>query len=135
MSDDLPEWQFAYIQLCREVFGIGGMVDHLSTQLCDEVAGNPNAFGETQTVPRYLEAVITLKRGVSESDQGYEDLTHEVLHAAMPLQRQAVTRIIGLLPPKLHAHAWDLWTDANEPTVTRLARGLTPVLRATDRQK
>lgn len=125
-----PKWMRRHIQICRAAFGINGPADQLYVQRQDRVTDNPAVYGETVTTPRYGRATITLRRDVRKGAEGYEDVTHEILHAAMPLHLQTVKRIIDLLPADQQAHAWDLWNDANEATVTRLARGLTPILRS-----
>ncbi len=76
-----------------------------------------------------------MRRGIKRDDSGYEVLTHEAVHASMGPLREAVNRIIELVPPELREHAEEIWQDGNERTVTRTARGLTPLIRATERKQ
>ena len=128
---DLPKWAFAHVQKCRQAFGIGYAGFEFVAGVHKTVGGNKAIAGQVWTHNRYERAVLHLKRGFDKgSDDPYEVLTHECLHAAAGAQRAAVDRILDLVPPKLRAHAEELWQEGNEATITRLARALTPVLRS-----
>jgi hypothetical protein len=130
--DALPPWLFAHVQKCRDAFGLGhaGFAFHLDQ--VDVVDSEPGVAGTTVTDARYHRAVVTVRRAIAPDAAGYEIVTHEALHAATGAMRQAVDRIIELVPAELRDHAEELWQDGNEATVTQLARGLTPLLCAMD---
>ena len=128
--DALPPWLFAHTQKCRDAFGLGHAGFEFHLDQADTVGDDPGVAGETYTHPRYHRAVVTVRRTLAPDASGYEVVTHEALHAATGAMRQAVDRIIELVPAELRDHAEALWQDGNEATVTQLARGLTPLLRA-----
>lgn len=134
----LPRWASAHVKTCRKHFGIAGKDFEFFCSLHRQVGDDPNTAGTAYTSARYLRAVIRLRRRLFRrpTPQGFEILTHECLHAAMGPQVAAVDQILGLVPEKLRQHALDLWGDGYEPTVTRLARALSPLLqRATRKPK
>jgi hypothetical protein len=131
---ELRKWQFAYIQKCREAFGVGYAGFAFYSNRCKKPGGSRANQGWAQGEPRYERGQVQIRRDLAPDDAGYEVLTHETLHAALGPQGQAVDRILDLVPKKHRAHALELWRDGNEAAVTRLARGLTPLLRATERK-
>jgi hypothetical protein len=128
-----PPWVFAHVQKCRDAFGIGYAGFEFHLEWADVVDGEAGVAGSTYTDPRYHRARVILRRGLKATDRNYTVVTHEVLHAATGEMRQALDRIIELVPPHLRDHAEELWADGNEAVITRLAVGLTPLLRAMDR--
>ena len=128
------KWVVAHVQKCRDAFGIGGADFEFHLEWADLVDGEEGVAGATYNDPRYHRARVILRRGLSETDRHYTVVTHEVLHAATGEMRQALNRIIELVPPHLRDHAEELWCDGNEAVVTRLANHLTPLLRAMDRR-
>jgi hypothetical protein len=132
---EIPVWAFAHIQKCRDAFGVGYEGFAFYSSRCKAPGGSQVNLGWGQGEPRYERGQVQIRRDLAPDAQGYEVLTHETLHAAMGAQGQAVARILDLVPRKQRKHALELWRDGNEATVTRLARGLTPVLCATNRKK
>lgn len=130
----LPKWAFQHVQKCRDAFGIGAAGFLFTVARADVVDGEPDTAGSATTSARYQRGGITLRRDLTRSEDSYDLLTHETLHAAMGAQRQALSRIIELVPADLQGHAEELWADGNEATVTQLARALTPCLRAMQRR-
>jgi hypothetical protein len=130
----LPKWAATHVQKCRAAFGIGydGFVFY--AHRCNAPGGSKANAGFALAEPRYERAGVELRPDLACDDQGYEILTHETLHAAMGPMGQSIERILELVPKKRRAHALELWRDGQEATVTRLARGLTPLVRATARK-
>lgn len=124
-----PKWQRVHIQKCRAALGLDDPAFHLFVYQRKVVGGNKACLGLAQTNAAYQRATVMLQRGLVENDLSYEVLTHECFHAACSAQDRAVTRIIELLPKRQRAHAERLWSDGKEETATRIARGLTPLLR------
>lgn len=131
---DLPKWAFKHIQKCRTAFGIGYEGFAFYSHRCKAPGGSKGNMGYAAAETRYERGTVEISPTLQRDDQGYEILTHETLHAAMGPMGQSVERIIELVPKKQRAHALELWRDGQEATVTRLARGLTPLLRATERK-
>lgn len=133
MKRKLPKWAFEHVQKCRHAFGIGYEGFVFYSHRCKAPGGAKTNMGYASASTRYERAVVEIRPDLPHDETGYEILTHETLHAAMGPMGQAVERIIELVPKKQRDHALELWRDGQEATVTRLARGLTPVLRATER--
>lgn len=129
MSRQLPKWLVLHVQKCREAFGIGHAGFECIVRRDKAPGGKVHCLGFTEPEPRYERAVVTIRADVTADDLGYEVLTHELLHAALGAEAQAITSILHLVPKAQRKHALHLWTNGNEAAVTRLARGLTPVLR------
>jgi hypothetical protein len=135
VSRKYPKWMTAHISKCRVALGIDHPGFRLYVQRAVQVvAGRDEVGGDCAAVPRYAEASIRLRKDCRNTPTGREDVTHECIHAAFGRQREAITRIMELVPDPLRAHAWAIWTDANEATVTQLARGLTPLLHTVTRE-
>jgi len=125
-----PAWLRTHVRTCRAAFGLDHPGFDFSLILIDQIGDDPDTAGETTTSVRYARAGVTLRRTIRPDAWGYEVVTHELLHAATGAMRQAIDRIIDLVPAAQRRHAEELWMDGNEATITQLARGLTPILRA-----
>lgn len=132
-KNKVPRWLFTHTQKCRDAFGIGHEGFNFYLEETDVPGGRPGIAGETYTDPRYHRATVTVQRGMKPTAWNYQVATHEALHAATGEMRQAVNRIIELVPAELRDHAEELWQDGNEAVITRLGASLTPLLRAMER--
>lgn len=133
--EHLPKWLYRHVQKCQSAFGLGGREFRVLVQQRKCLDADPTLAGDCTSSARYLRATVRVRRDIQPDADGYERVTHEMLHAAMFRNHEAVTRIIGLLPKRQRALAWDLWYDGNEATVTRLARGLAPLLEVVTRAR
>jgi len=126
---DAPRWMRRHVKRCRAAFGIAHAGFDLTVVLTDVVDNDPDCVGLTTTSVPYDRAEVTLRRDVVNNPDRYEIITHELLHAATGPQREALDRILDLVPKKHRTHAEELWMTGNEATITRIARALTPLLR------
>lgn len=90
----------------------------------------PDAGGHCDVDWTYQRATIRLMDTIKPDDEGYEIITHELLHVTQWAQLQAIEQMEGHLKKHdaklLHA----LFEAANEQTIQRLTRALTPLFRA-----
>jgi hypothetical protein len=129
----VPAWMVAYAQVCREALGLADWpVAIVPVKRVDDSLSNGHGTTRALTTSswRTLDAKLEIQRDLPADADGYVTLTHEFLHMALVHQDQAVYRILDLLPRKRRTFAEQLWRDGLEQTVERLARALTPVLRA-----
>jgi hypothetical protein len=117
-----------HIQACRVAFGLDrpGYELHISRVKC--IDKNRALAGYTESAAQYERAYIRFRKRLDTRGR-YEVVTHELLHAALGRQGEAVDIIIAQLPKKQRAMALETWHAANEAAVTQVARALTPLLQ------
>lgn len=121
-----PEWVTQYIEVCKGAFGLQGWrVEIAMERRIDE----HDPIGRTSLDSRYWRVLVHLRDTIEPDDEGYCNLTHEMIHVATAAQDMAVDRIIDLVPKSLKEHARTLWTDGDEQATEKMAKSLTPVLR------
>jgi hypothetical protein len=125
---DVPAWIAEYGAICSRALGLEGWP--IVVVMADCIDNDEFTRAQATSSSRALDGRIVVRRDIDPDDQGYITMTHEFLHLATVYQDTAVSRIIALLPRKRHAFARELWEDGLEPTIERLARALTPLLRA-----
>jgi hypothetical protein len=125
---NMPGWALKHMEKCRRAFGFNNDTYQLYPEWVRSIDGNVQ--GEAETDHRYQRVTVRLRDDLVKSDTGYEVITHEMLHAGLSAERQAVFRIIDdLVPKKLREHALSLWCDGHEASVTQVARALSPLLQ------
>jgi hypothetical protein len=134
MSADpgIPPWLSTYVDAVSEALGLNHITLYYRVKPIATRKKGGNGGGNCKNVPRYNRVSITFDALIAPDADGYETVTHELLHGALAPIEQAVDQIISLLPKAQRKHAWKLWGDGNEPAVTRIAHHLTKVLHAPD---
>lgn len=133
MRDDLtaiPDWLRTYIDRAADALGLGHVTLCYRLKQLPRRRRGMGGDGQTHCVWQYNRVEITFDVALGPDAYGYATVTHELLHGSLMSIERAVDRIIDLVPPGQRPHALRLWQDGNEEAVERLARHLTPVLRA-----
>jgi len=119
----------AYAEACRTAFGLAEWKIWLSEH--DAPGGDTDTAGYTDLNTRYLQATITILRGLSP-ERVREVLFHEFLHVAMAWLDQAVRHIVARLPQDDRLWALSLYEEMEDQTIERLTRALRRHLEPTD---
>jgi hypothetical protein len=125
---ETPAWIVDYAQVCRRAFGLEDWPIAVIMQDC--IDGDDQTRALTTTAIRTLDARLQVRRDLTPGDDGYVTLTHEFLHMATIYADVMAYRIMDMTPKKHRALAERLWRDGLEQSIERLARALTPLLRA-----
>lgn len=130
LSSDTPAWLRAFVDRTATWLGLDHLTLYYRLKPLGKRARGGGGGGRCRPNWRYNFAQITLDLAITPDAEGYETVTHELLHASLLPEERAVARIIDLVPADLRRHAETLWRDGNEEAVTRLGHHLAPLLRA-----
>lgn len=125
MTATVPDWVMQYLEACKVALGLQEWAIKVEMERrIDE----HDPIGRTSLEARYWRVTISLRDSIQPDDEGYINLTHEMIHVATAQQEMAVDRIIDLVPKNLQNHARSLWTDGDEQATEKMAKALTPIL-------
>jgi hypothetical protein len=127
MADNLPRWMRDQVHKCRIAFGLDRPGYQLHIQRVKRINGDRAVAGYTESAARYERAYVQFRVRLDPSFR-LEAVTHELLHAALGRQGEAVDIIISQLPKRQRAAALETWHAANEAAITQVARALTPII-------
>jgi hypothetical protein len=125
-----PKWIDDHLESLRDLFWLNQW--QIAAEYVDNPAGDleHGSDGNVTLETRYLTATIQLRRGITQ-ERAKHVLMHEMVHVALARIAQATERISQLLPEELRQHAYELYTDAEEETVERMARALASQIKPT----
>lgn len=129
MSKKPAKWIMRHADKCKRAFGLSawGIYLHIVPDL---QVDDSNALGQHRTSYRNITSDIDLNTTLEGDALGHSVITHELLHVAMIERDVAFRRVLDFVPDEHKAHCEALYKDAKEHCTERLARSLTPVLRA-----
>jgi len=127
MGRPLPKWMRAHVARCCAAFGLDAPGYRLYITRQKRVNGDKAIAGYTYSAARYHRAHVRFRK--QQPTDRYEVVTHELLHAALGRQGEAVDIIVAQLPKHQRALALETWHAANEAAITQVARALTPILQ------
>jgi hypothetical protein len=129
----MPEWAKRACDAASDLLGISKS-QHVFAQMvpADCLPTDDSgiyAAGEAVNNTRYMWSTIKLSEDIQPDTDGYETITHEMIHVAQAPAMQAMDRILDLIPKPLRKHALKLWYDGNEQATVMLGRALAPLVR------
>lgn len=120
-TDDVPEWIVDYISNLSVLWWLDHW--HIFVKMADKPADSDDTGGCTTVDQAYLNAEITLRRGIDD-DQMRRIIMHEMLHVVLGRIDQAIAQVFTMLPNKQAVLAFRLVQDAEEETIQHLVRAL-----------
>lgn len=126
----VPQWIKDLAQAIININGDGKheiTIEMVSAKELGETDGGGRVMGDAIIRQRYLSTHIRLREDLREADD-VDTVIHEFIHVLQGPQRQAVDRIIDLVPSTLEEHSYNLWLDGNEAATVILTRILKPFI-------
>ena len=118
---------------CKAAFGLWDW--RIDVSRVDKLKRKGDAcLGYHNTVHRTLSRNIEYNSSLKDDSLGHDVITHEFLHVALIEPDIAFGLVMDFVPEKYRAHCQELYTEAKEHTTEKLARSLTPLLRAMDNE-
>jgi hypothetical protein len=116
----VPDWVRNMAEIMVDWLNIG----HYETTVRMATFDDPGMKGRSEINYRMIMAKIEIGSELSNDDDGRTTVAHEFLHIAHTPLYAAVDRLVELLPKDQRTHGRELLSDADEPTVELMARGL-----------
>jgi hypothetical protein len=126
MPDNLPEWYEPVLKRLISLFALEQWSIHTHPDSDkSRPEGHESADGLACVSSSYFRAHLYFDRDLKQDRYGFEVLCHEILHLVTQPMADAAKDIAGFLLNEDDAERlMDMWTRAEEQTISRIARGL-----------